>query len=154
MGDGNHYTLSSRDNATSIPANVSSLFAQASLLPPGLALSSSGLISGVATQAGSFTFSLHLADSGSPNQTADSSFRLNVLAIPRLSLSWAEGAGCWLNFSSLTGQLYRVERSEDMCSPNGWQVLTDNVPGTGGPISVRDADACTRRCQFYRLSVR
>ncbi len=153
MGDGTHYTLSSRDNAYSIPANVSSLFTRTGLLPPGLTLSSSGVISGVATQAGTFSFKAHVEDSGSPAQTNEPPFRLIVTTAPRIAnVWWAAGTGCWINFSSLTGRLYGVERLGDVCSSsNSWLVLTDNIPGTGGIITVSDPDACSRVSQFYRL---
>lgn len=154
MGDSSHYTLSSRNNSTSIPASVSSLLSPTGGLPPGLALSGAGVISGVATQAGSFSFGLHLEDAGPPKQTNEQQFRLDVVAAPRISsVLWAGSNGCLISFASVTGKLYRVERSGDVCSSNGWLVLTNNIPGTGNTLTVCDPDACARRYHFYRLCV-
>jgi Putative Ig domain len=47
-------------------------------LPPGLALPSSGQITGTPTQAGSFSFTVQVIDSGSPAQSATQSLNLTV----------------------------------------------------------------------------
>jgi hypothetical protein len=47
-------------------------------LPNGIALQSSGSISGTTTQTGTFTFTLQASDSSSPNQTISQSFSLTV----------------------------------------------------------------------------
>lgn len=77
-GDGNHYALSARSGASSIPAQVSSLFSCGHLLPPGLDLDASGLISGVPTEAGLFAFTMAAEDAGYPQQTDAREFSLEV----------------------------------------------------------------------------
>ena len=49
-------------------------------LPAGLMLDSQGLIHGTPTGAGISQFAVHLADSGTPVQTADANLSINVLA--------------------------------------------------------------------------
>jgi hypothetical protein len=53
---------------------------QSGSLPPGLTLSSSGLISGTPTQAGAFNFSVHVVDSSNPIQSANGSKSITVNA--------------------------------------------------------------------------
>src|SRR4029077_5332408 len=47
-------------------------------LPPGITMSSAGVISGSATVTGTFSFTVKAADSSSPQQTATASFTLSV----------------------------------------------------------------------------
>jgi hypothetical protein len=52
-----------------------------SALPGGLSLSSSGVISGTSSVAGTFSFSVQVADTSSPQQVATRSFSLTVAAL-------------------------------------------------------------------------
>ncbi len=149
-GDGTHYTLSTRDNAASIPANVSSRFDRTGVLPPGLVISSSGVISGTPTQCGTFVFPLHVADSGAPGQAVDQQFRICVGGVPRITTWTFPGAGGGLTFTTDSGATYRVEYCSDLCQGD-WQVLRDNVIGTGNAFSVNDPDAGTVARRFYRV---
>ncbi len=84
-GDNIHYTFSSRDNATTIPANVSSLMTYSNFLPTGLSLSPAGVISGTPTSAiGGYDFTVKVTDSASPQNIADKSFHLEVVNLPPL----------------------------------------------------------------------
>ena len=56
-----------------------------SSLPGGLSLSSSGIISGTPTTTGTFSFSVQVADSSSPQQVATQSFSLTVAALFNVS---------------------------------------------------------------------
>jgi hypothetical protein len=151
-GDSSHYTLSTRDNATSIPANVSSLFSRTGLLPPGLTLSTSGVISGTATQLGSYTFSLHLDDSGTPSQALDQQFRLNVPSAPNLTgFSYNRSNLCQMSFNTITGRLYCLEYCECLSATSVWVVVTNNLPGTGNPVSVCDPITGSAPRRFYRV---
>ncbi len=49
-------------------------------LPPGLTLSSSGLLSGKPTKAGTYTFTLKVKDSGSPRQKAKEKVTLTIVS--------------------------------------------------------------------------
>jgi hypothetical protein len=51
-------------------------------LPPGITLSSSGLVSGTATSPGSYTATIQVADGNSPADTASQTYTLNVSVTP------------------------------------------------------------------------
>jgi hypothetical protein len=62
--------------------------ASGSSLPAGLTLSSDGVISGTPSAAGDATFTVQVADSSSPQQTASQQFDIDVAKVPpHLSLS-------------------------------------------------------------------
>ncbi len=50
--------------------------------PPGLSLSAAGVLSGVATEGGDFTFTVKALDNGSPTATAQKAFTLPVSLAP------------------------------------------------------------------------
>lgn len=54
--------------------------------PDGIAISGSGVISGTPSKAGSFSFSVHVADSSGTPKTTDQSYTVSV-ALPTLSLT-------------------------------------------------------------------
>ncbi|MBN2313515.1 MAG: choice-of-anchor D domain-containing protein [Sedimentisphaerales bacterium] len=85
-GDGLHYTLSNRDGAGEIQADVASLFAVAgNPLPEGLFLNpATGEISGVPTELGTFKFAIVATDSDTPTNTISQTFSLEVKALPDL----------------------------------------------------------------------
>jgi hypothetical protein len=151
-GDGAHYALSTRDNATSIPEYVSSRFGRTGLLPPGLALADAGLISGAATQLGNFTFVLHLADSGVPSQSLDQQFSLPVIAAPSItSFSYDRTNNCLVTFNTITGRVYIVECSPGVSATNLWFPVSHPLSGTGEPVCICDADAGLSPQRFYRV---
>ena len=51
-----------------------------------------------------------------------------------------------------TNRLYYVQRSDDLNSGT-WTTFTNNVPGTGGIVSVIDVNAATLTNRFYRLGL-
>lgn len=57
-----------------------------------------------------------------------------------------------LTFSSMAGQMYRVERSSTML-PGGWTTLEDQVPGTGASVEVIDSSAGSLAQAFYRVVI-
>ena len=63
--------------------------ANGSVLPAGLALSSAGVISGTAVTPGTGTFSVQLADDGSPPQTAVQQLSITILAAPTYFTIWS-----------------------------------------------------------------
>ena len=87
-GDGLHYLLSSRDGATVIPANVSSLLTHPGVLPTGLSLSASGVLSGTPTgSVAGYDPSFVVTDSGSPSHSVIKSLHLDVTPSPVLTLA-------------------------------------------------------------------
>jgi hypothetical protein len=60
------------------------------------------------------------------------------------------GGGFTLGIPSQIGQRYRVERSDSL-SPENWQTVSNNIPGTGGLILINDPDLATQG--FYRTVI-
>ncbi|MCX6927514.1 MAG: CSLREA domain-containing protein, partial [Verrucomicrobia bacterium] len=58
------------------------------------------------------------------------------------------GEDIWLSFNSMFGRTYRVESTDQL--PPAWNVLTNNVPGTGGRFQILDGGAATLPQRFYR----
>ena len=52
---------------------------------------------------------------------------------------------------TVAGKTYRLEYTDDLKTP--WQVLKDNIPGTGQPVTIPDPSAKTIPQRFYRLVV-
>jgi hypothetical protein len=67
-----------------------------------------------------------------------------------LALTGSLGDDFTLSYPSQLGQSYRVERSEGL-SPANWQTVSNNIPGTGGPILIHDTAFDTQR--FYRAVI-
>ena len=51
-----------------------------------------------------------------------------------------------------TNRLYYVQRTDDLTS-GLWATFTNDVPGTGGIVSVIDVNAATLTNRFYRLGL-
>lgn len=65
----------------------------------------------------------------------------------------SDGSGFWLRFQTVTGRFYTVCYEDGMAPTNGFAlVLTNDIPGTGGLVSLCDSNAGARRC--YRFKVR
>ena len=62
------------------------------------------------------------------------------------------GADVHITFSSLLGRQYTVERKE-VLDGAAWSVVQDNVPGTGGDVTVIDPAAAAQPARFYRVRV-
>jgi CSLREA domain-containing protein len=58
------------------------------------------------------------------------------------------GPDLWLNFSTLYGRTYAIEWAPNVTGP--WDVLTNNVPGTGSPLQALDDGGATQPRRFYR----
>lgn len=62
------------------------------------------------------------------------------------------GADFTFTFTSNVGKTYRVEASEDL-APSSWQVLTDQLFGTGATITISDPIDASRPRRFYRAAL-
>jgi hypothetical protein len=60
------------------------------------------------------------------------------------------GSNLQLVFTTAAKQFYRVEMADSLTSPN-WNLLTNNVPGTGGAVAVFDPTAGGQLQRFYRV---
>jgi hypothetical protein len=91
-------------------------------LPPGLALSSAGVISGSATTTGSFSFTMKAADSSSPQQSVTASFTISVAS----SLS-----------VSFTAQPKNTSSASSQITPSVKVVVMDNLGHTVSGATVQ-----------------
>ena len=75
----------------------------------------------------------------------DDDFKITAVALV--------GADVRLNFATLSGQSYRVERTDRLIPPVPWTPVTgaENVSGTGGVVEALDANAASQPQRFYRV---
>ena len=105
-------------------------------LPSGLSLSSSGVISGVPSAAGSFTFTAKVQDSSSPKQSATKSFTITISTSKQpVSISTSSLP------NGTTGTAYTATLSATGgVTPYSWSVLSGSLPAglslsSGGVLS-------------------
>jgi hypothetical protein len=63
-----------------------------------------------------------------------------------------QGGNVRLEFTTVAGRQYRVERTEDLNAPS-WSLVANNVRGTGAAVTVIDIGGATRSSGFYRASL-
>jgi hypothetical protein len=66
----------------------------------------------------------------------------------RISGFGMASADVWLSFNSVWGRTYRVESTDHL--PPTWNVLTNNVPGTGARFETIDGGGASLPQRFYR----
>jgi Bacterial TSP3 repeat len=70
----------------------------------------------------------------------------------RISSVDASGGDIVITFPSALGKTYRLEQRSDL--GQSWMLLSDNIPGSGSPISVSDVEAADQNLKrFYRITV-
>ena len=74
----------------------------------------------------------------------------NAASALRLASPTNTPAGAIISFQSASGPTYRVD-SRDTFTTNGWTMLIDQIPGTGGAIQVTDPAAIGLPMRFYRV---
>lgn len=117
--------------------------------PPGLSLNSSGLISGVPTNNGLFSFKVQATDANS----AVTNKVFGIIVNPRPSLSSAN----WLTnlfqmrLAGASNQNYTVQVSTNLSSTNWTPLLITNNPLTNSFFLI-DPNA-TNRQRFYRILI-
>jgi Bacterial Ig-like domain (group 3)/Putative Ig domain len=62
-------------------------------LPAGLNITASGVISGTPTTAGTYAFTVQVADSSTPQETASAGLSITILGTPQVTLSASPAAG-------------------------------------------------------------
>jgi hypothetical protein len=55
-----------------------------------------------------------------------------------------------LAFGTVLGMNYRVEYTSDLVT-GVWQVLSNNIPGSGGILQIVDPGAIAQPQRFYRV---
>ncbi len=63
------------------------------------------------------------------------------------------GANFLINFPSIPGMTYRVEKADLLATTNTWSTLQDNIPGTGGSIQITDPNTAGVTQRFYRVKL-
>lgn len=58
---------------------------------------------------------------------------------------------CLLTFSTHPGRIYAVDSLDSLAPTNTWTTFTNNIPGTGNPVTISEPLAPSPR--FYRLKV-
>jgi hypothetical protein len=64
----------------------------------------------------------------------------------------ASGGDMFVDFATVAGKSYRLERSDSLES-GSWQVVQDNIAGNGGTLRITDAGGAGRAKRFYRIVV-
>jgi hypothetical protein len=73
-------------------------------------------------------------------------------SVLRISSVEVSGGDIVVTFPSVLGKTYRLEQRANLS--DNWTVLSDNIPGTGSPISVSDVEAADQNARrFYLISV-
>ncbi|MDB6065588.1 MAG: hypothetical protein JWR26_1796 [Pedosphaera sp.] len=77
---------------------------------------------------------------------------LNDDAVPPISFTGIQLAGptVWLQFSTIQGRLYRIEKTNGLSSGT-WTPISGPIMGTGAPMSVSDSYSASSAAFFYRL---
>ncbi len=101
-------------------------------LPPGLALSTAGVISGIPTNAGSFSFVAQVQDSGTPQQTKTQSLTIRIaapLAITTTGLAPAKFGAAYTQTLATTGGIAPLvwSLSSGSSLPGGLSLSTAGV---------------------------
>jgi hypothetical protein len=73
-------------------------------------------------------------------------------ALPRLEVNLSE-RGLQLQWTTVAGERYTVERCYNLSDARNWAPLSggEQVDGTGGTVTIVDAEALSRPQGFYRL---
>jgi len=69
---------------------------------------------------------------------------------PRVTSLGFVGGNLQLGLMTVSNQFYRVEMTSDLVA-DAWILLTNNIRGTGGAVSVNDPTATGQSQRFYRV---
>ena len=114
-------------------------------LPPGLSLSSDGVISGTPTGMTNLTFTLCVIG-GDGLAFADVFSLATSAARPNLQLGWSSGLPR-LNISGSVAGSYIVETSSNLFN---WQPVSTNLVPAGGSLWITNLTSSNSPMQFYR----
>jgi len=108
------------------------------IIPPGLSLDPSGFIAGIPNTLGAFSFTVKVADVGSPQQeaTADLSIRINQQAASLESASPSSGQQDQVIHLLIEGQFTHFVKGTTAASLGAGVSIGGSVAGTFGPVSV------------------
>jgi hypothetical protein len=118
-------------------------------LPGGLALNSSGLISGTPTNSGTWQFNLEATDNGPDTAYQLLSITIHPKPLLEAPRKLGNSLGFWL--IGVTNQNYTLQMSTNLSSTNWVSLLVTNNPTTNN-FAVIDP-AATNRYRFYRVLI-
>jgi spore coat protein A len=78
--------------------------------------------------------------------------QFEVVSPPQFTSIHVHGTNVVLQFTSATNLLHTVDRRDDFAA-GSWTTLTNNLVGTGGPMTVTNAGAGRLPKRFYRVGV-
>jgi alpha-tubulin suppressor-like RCC1 family protein len=123
-------------------------------LPPGLSLSTNGVISGTPMASGTSVFTVRVTDAASAFRTKLLTLVINTSKMPiRPVLNSAghfSGNQFRMQFNGVAGQNYTLQMSTNLTSTNWMSILVTNAPG--GSFFITDTNA-TNSGRFYRIWV-
>ena len=68
----------------------------------------------------------------------------------RISAVQTDATTIQINFTTANGKRYALEKTTNFLNAS-WEIVTNNVPGSGGAVQVIDARAPTQTRQLYRV---
>jgi chitinase len=74
----------------------------------------------------------------------------NSLETPQILSAQTQGASVVFSFSSLPLAQYRILWTSNL-NNGAWETLTNNIAGTGGPISITDSIGTGGAARFYKV---
>jgi unsaturated chondroitin disaccharide hydrolase len=97
---------------------------------------------------GTDSFTYQACDSSGANSTATVTVTVGFIA----QISWSPVTSLpVISFPTAAGKTYFVQYLDNLASPNSWNLLVTNVPGSGAVISISDTNPPSRR--FYRVGM-
>ncbi len=114
--------------------------------PPGLSLGADGVMSGIPTTPGNFSFSVAATDQAHATSSAPVALQSNSWA----QLSLVSSQQVRLDFTAAPGLSYSVSATDSLGAPSGWTVLS-NIPPGSLPAIITLYDTTTGACRFYLI---
>lgn len=79
---------------------------------------------------------------------------LDATSALRVTGSTPTGSDFVITFASASNKFYQVQRTTNLDVTTVWTTITNNVAGTGAPVSVIDPGAAVQPQSFYRVQLR
>jgi hypothetical protein len=79
---------------------------------------------------------------------------LSANSVLRLRATGFDAEGFVVRFQSVSNKFYQLERANTLVNSNSWELLQDDIEGTGGWIELVDTNAPSASRRFYRIKVK
>ncbi len=125
---------------------------EANGLPTGLEINeSTGIISGMASEAGTYQIRISVSDNQTPPLTDETFFELTIVSAPALQFTGMDQAGnALLSFETVGNTNYEVQFTNDLVSQN-WETIRTIVATQGGTIEISVPIDPNQKQGFYRI---